>query len=262
MTLPETHDCRSCGREAALGAEGCPCGASFDPLLRASEAALESLEHKEYVVLEKDIIDDPTESGYRRSRLGKPKGQDRDYRLSAGFFEEKEEEEEKEEAEEAKETEGDDRRRLPIIDVSLPSSVNFPSFESAGVPASVDGVGVSQFDLSIPSLGSVSLRSLRDVKTPSFDDVGLPSFGNVGTPSLGGGDDEGNGAGTSQEGTDSRELHLREYEDRYTLHWDAHPATSPMHAVKDAPDYGAACVAAAGVVAAAVGSRLVKRRRE
>jgi len=258
MPLPETHDCHSCGREAALDAERCACGAGFDPLLRASEAALESLEHKEYVVLEKGISEDPTESGYRRSRLGKPKGQNHDYRLSAGFFEGEEEEE----AEETVEDEEDDRTRVSFVDVSLPSSVSFPSFESAGVPVSVDGVSVSQFDLSIPSLGNVSLRSLRDIETPSFDDLRLPSFSSVSPPSLGGdGESEGGDADTSQGGTDGRELHLREYEDRYTLHWDAHPATSPMHAVKDAPDYGAACLAAAGVVAAAVGSRVVKRRK-
>jgi hypothetical protein len=223
MTLPETHDCRSCGREAALDAERCPCGAGFDPLLRASEAALESLEHNEYVVLEKGISEDPTESGYRRSRLGKPKGQNNDYRLSAAFFEE-------EKKEEAKETEEGDRKG-----------------------ASVDGVSASH-DLSIPSLGSVSLRSLEDIEIPSFDDVNLPSFG---------GDEESEKKDErSHAGTERRELHLREYEDRYTLHWDAHPATSPMHAVRDAPDYGAACLAAVGLAAAAVGSRVVKRRKE
>lgn len=245
MPLPETHDCHSCGREAALDAERCACGASFDPLLRASEVALESLEHKEYVVLEEGIADNPTESGYRRSRLGKPKGQNHDYRLSAAFFEE-------EEAEEAKETEENDRKKHSF-DVSLPSSVSFPSFESAGVPASFDGMSVSQFDVSIPSLGN-SLSSLEDVETPSLDDVNLPSFG---------GDEESEKKDErSHDGTDSRELHLREYEDRYTLHWDAHPATSPMHAVKDAPDYGAACLAAVGLAVAAVGSRVVKRRKE
>lgn len=53
---------------------------------------------------------------------------------------------------------------------------------------------------------------------------------------------------------DGRELHLREFDDRYTLHVDRHPARSPRHAVDDAPEVGlaaaAATVAALGLTAA------------
>lgn len=109
---------------------------------------LESLGHREAVVLPKDLTDDPTEAGYRSSKLGKRKGQKRDYRMRASAL----------------------------------------------------------------------------------------------------------------DSDDGRELHLREYENRYTLHWDAYPAKNPMHAVKDAPGYGVACATAVGVVAVAVGSGLAKRR--
>lgn len=241
MPLPETVDCHSCGRETALDAGRCACGARFDPLLRASEAALENLEHKESVVLEKDIIGDPTESGYRRSRLGKPKGQNRDYRLGASFFE-GDEEAEKEDEEETS------SHSFDVDVVSLPSFVGIgtPSFENV----------------------AVSIPTPANLRVPSFR-LGVPSFGGVSTPYVGAGalshgDVEEKAVkenGDTDAGTDSRELHLREYKDRYTLHWDAHPARSPMHAVRDAPDYGAACVAAVGLAAAAVGSRVVKRRK-
>lgn len=147
-----TIKCDSCGRgvEVRGGGLSCPCGEGFETVRRISEAALESLGHRESLVLPKDLTDDPEEAGYRTSRLGKRKGQKRDYRLRAS------------------------------------------------------------------SLG-------RD--------------------------------------EDGRELHLREYEDRYTLHWDAYPARSPMHAVKDAPDYGAAVATVVGVAAVAVGSGLVKRTK-
>ena len=149
MSLSDTLNCDSCGREIPVEAEVCPCGTEFDAIRRVSEAALERLGHREETELPKCLTGDPTEAGYRTSRLGKRKGQSRDYRMKAS------------------------------------------------------------------SLG-------RD--------------------------------------EDGRELHIREYEDSYTLHWDAYPARNPMHAVKDAPDYGAVCVAAAGLVAAAVGSGIARRR--
>lgn len=152
MSLSDTLDCDSCGREASVEAEVCQCGTGFDPVRRVSEAALESLGHNEGTELPKSMFEDPTEAGYRPSRLGKRKGQSRDYRMSASVLR------------------GDDEER------------------------------------------------------------------------------------------DGRELHLREYEDRFTLHWDAYPARNPMHAVKDAPDYGAVCAAAVGIFAAAVGSGFVRRR--
>jgi len=168
MTFPEHLECNLCGRETPGDASTCDCGASFNPLRRLSEKALEELDHSEAVVVPKEAVDDPTESGYRRSHLGKRKGQKRDYRMSASEFKGRDEE---------------------------------------GREVYADG------------------------------------------------------GEESDEETDSRELHLREYDDRYTLHWDAHPATSPMHAVKDAPDYGAACVALAGVAVTAVASGLRRRRR-
>lgn len=152
ISLSDTLNCESCGRKISVEAKVCTCGTGFDPVRRVSEAALERLGHKEDAELPKSLFEDPTDAGYRPSRLGKRKGQSRDYRMSASM--------------------------------------------------------------------------------------------------LRGDDEEGDG----------RELHLREYEDRFTLHWDAYSAKNPMHAVKDAPDYGAACVAAVGIVAAAVGSGFVRRR--
>jgi len=171
MTFPETLRCDSCGDETSTGAYACDCGENFDPLCRISQWALDELGHSEAFVIPKEVTDDPIESGYRFSRLGKPKGQKRDYRMKSSELHT-----------EKKEGYTDGGQR--------------------------------------PDTG-------KQTRTP-----------------------------------DRRELHLREYEDRYTLHWDAHPARSPMHAVKDAPDYGAICVAVATVAVATVASGLRRYRRK
>lgn len=136
--LPELPNCSCCAESPDPGVRRCGCGNQLDPLERISEAALRALETGVEIQLPPDILDDPEETGYRRSILGRRTGQLQDYRMLAERFDEE----------------------------------------------------------------------------------------------------------------DGRELHLREYTDRYTLHVDRHPARHPRHAVDDAPEVG---VAAGVAVFAAVG---------
>ncbi len=142
VELPDSVACHGCGEDVALAAERCGCGADLDPLERTSRAALEHLEPGVKTELPGDAVEDPCDSGYRGSVLGRRVGQRADYRILAS--------------------------------------------------------------------------RLRD--------------------------------------GDRRELHLREFDDRYTLHVDRHPARSPRHALSDAPEVGVAAgvaaVAAVGLTAA------------
>lgn len=143
VELPDPPACRGCGDDVDLDVERCGCGAHLDPLERTSRAALEHLEPGVKTELRADSVEDPRNSGYRRSVLGRRLGQRADYRMLAS--------------------------------------------------------------------------EIRD--------------------------------------GDGRELHLREFDDRYTLHVDRHPARSPRHAFADAPEVGVAAgvaaVAAVGLTAVA-----------
>ncbi len=146
--VSETLRCPSCGDDASLEPASCGCGGSLDTLQRVSDYALEHLEHGDKITLPPEAVDEPTESGFHRSRLGRRKGQSADYRM----------------------------------------------------PAS-----------------------------------------------------------TLKEG-DGRELHLRVYTDRYTLHVDKHPARNPRHAVDDAPEVAAAGVAAFAAVGLTAAASFLRKR--
>ncbi len=62
---------------------------------------------------------------------------------------------------------------------------------------------------------------------------------------------------------DNRELHIREYDDRRTIHVDRHPARHPRHAVDDAPEVGvAAGVAAFAAVGLTAAASVLRNRRD
>lgn len=72
-----------CGTAVELSRRSCICGETLRPLRRTSHAALAQLDQGELIEIPIHLCTDPREVGYRKSRLGKPRGQLRQYRMRA-----------------------------------------------------------------------------------------------------------------------------------------------------------------------------------